>query len=377
VLEQALADPVRPPAAHHEHDIARPHLAREPRRGRLDAAGCGARDPRRPRRDRRREPCRRRDRRVRVAARPDVRDGGRVGGREHVRERVEQGRRPVVGQRLVDCPDPPTGLALADGGEGLPDRGGMVSVVVVDDDPGGLALALQPSPDTSEARQPRRDGRGRRTDRHRGGRHPERVCRIVAPRGRQPDPDRPGKRVETRDLERRPGRVGPDDPAEERGRRPGERPEPAGDPARVPRDPLGSHVHQRRRDHPTRPVGKPGDERGDPVVGDVRHQHGRAALRSCAGAAEPRLERRDHGLPIGEHVRMVPLRGGDDGDRRPVRIEVAGVLVRLDDERPTIAAAGRRRHVEPGLRGREQRTDERARVEACAREHVNQPARGR
>ena len=31
---------------------------------------------------------------------------------------VEHRRRPVEGQRLVDGPDPPAGIALADGGEG-------------------------------------------------------------------------------------------------------------------------------------------------------------------------------------------------------------------------------------------------------------------
>ena len=50
-------------------------------------------------------------------------------------------------------------------------------------------------------------------------------------------------------------------------------------------------------------------------------------------APEPACERGLDRGRIGEHVRVVPLGAGQDGDLRPVRVEVAGVLVRLDDER--------------------------------------------
>ena len=52
LLQQHLADPVAPPAAHHEHDVARPRLTGQPRPRRLDRSrGCDedARPPRRHR----------------------------------------------------------------------------------------------------------------------------------------------------------------------------------------------------------------------------------------------------------------------------------------------------------------------------------------
>ena len=64
--------------------------------------------------------------------------------------------------------------------------------------------------------------------------------------------------------------------------------------------------------------------------------------------ADPGLERRDHRLAVGEHVGVVPLGGGEDDDVGPVRVEVAGVLVGLHDERRRRAPARRRRRAMPG-----------------------------
>ena len=81
-----------------------PHLAGQPAGGLLDGARRRDGDARVAARDGLGEPGGRGDGRVRVAARPDVRDRDGVGAGEHVGERVEQGRRAVVGQRLVDRP---------------------------------------------------------------------------------------------------------------------------------------------------------------------------------------------------------------------------------------------------------------------------------
>ena len=73
---------------------------------------------------------------------------------------------------------------------------------------------------------------------------------------------------------------------------------------------------------------------------------------------------------------MVPLRAGQDRDVRPVGIEVAGVLVGLDDERRTRPDPGGRRRA-AGQRPRQQRPDEGRRVGAGRDEGVDQPAGGR
>jgi hypothetical protein len=56
----------------------------------------------------------------------------------------------------------------------------------------------------------------------------------------------------------------------------------------------------------------------------------------------------------------------------PVGVEVAGVLVGLDDERRSAAAAGRGRQA-AGQSGRQQRADERGRVDARRGEDVDEP----
>ena len=80
-------------------------------------------------------------------------------------------------------------------------------------------------------------------------------------------------------------------------------------------------------------------DRGDSRVADV----GDDRSRPRAHAGQPRGEGVAHGLVIGEDVGVVPLGGREDGDRRPIRVEVAGVLVGLDDERRSPARARRRR----------------------------------
>ena len=77
---------------------------------------------------------------------------------EHIGEVIEQRGGPVVRERLVDGPHGPAGLALADGPQRLADGRGVVRVVVVDDDPCGLALALEAAPDALERREAAQDG---------------------------------------------------------------------------------------------------------------------------------------------------------------------------------------------------------------------------
>ena len=59
-------------------------------------------------------------------------------------------------ERLVDGPHPPAGLALPERGQGRPDGGRVVPVVVVDHHPGRLAHALEPPADAREGRRDRR-----------------------------------------------------------------------------------------------------------------------------------------------------------------------------------------------------------------------------
>ena len=61
---------------------------------------------------------------------------------------------------------------------------------------------------------------------------------------------------------------------------------------------------------------------------------------------------------------------------RPVRVEVAGVLVGLDDERRAAPPARRGRRTARDLRP-EERPDERGRIRPGRRQHVDEPARGR
>ena len=186
--------------------------------------GCARRDGGGQRR-------RRGDRRVRVAAGPDVGHGhARRPSASDVGEGVEHRRRPMVGQRLVDGPDPPARLALADRRERRADGGRVVAVVVVDHDAGRLALALEAAADaartTPRPARDRRPGRRPRTAAAAGDR--QGVGRVVAAGRGQADRDRAGQRVEPVELQgrARPGRC----------RRPGRG---CAAPGRRRREPLG------------------------------------------------------------------------------------------------------------------------------------------
>ena len=170
----------------------------------------------------------------------------------------------------------------------------------------------------------------------------------------------PLERVEAVDLEGRGLRRRRGNPAEHGRRRTDRGPELAGHAPAEAREALGRRVDEGRGDDLPRPVAQAGRELGDSVVGDVGDERGRRD-RAVRRAAQPGVEGRDHGGPIGEDVGMVPLGRRHDRDRGPVRVEVAGVLVGLDHEgRSTPPPSGRADAA--GELGRQQRADERRRV---------------
>ena len=177
----------------------------------------------------------------------------------------------------------------------------------------------------------------------------------MAARGRQARGDRAGERVEAEDVDGRRVGVRRGDPAQQGGRRTRRRPEPVGDAARERPGALGLDVDERRRHEPPGPVRETRHELGDALVSDIRDEDRRRAgpLRpvDARHAPDPGLERSEHRRAVGEHVGVVPLRGGEHRDRGPVRVEVAGVLVGLHDERRPVAPAGGGGDADPG-RGR-------------------------
>ena len=120
-------------------------------------------------------------------------------------------------------------------------------------------------------------------------------------------------------------------------------PEALRDRPRVAADPLRRLIDERVRDDAARPVRAAA--RRPPRR--LRPRRWRRGSRPSGGAVGASLERIDDGGAIGEHVGVVPLGAGEDRDVRPVRVEVAGVFVRLDDERRSPAPARRRRAVRP------------------------------
>ena len=88
---------------------------------------------------------------------------------------------------------------------------------------------------------------------------------------------------------------------------------------------------------------------------------------------DPALERRDDVRPGREHVGVVPVGVEQDPDDRPVRVEVAGVLVGLDDGRPALAQPDDGRRGTGELR-RQDGPDEGRRVEPGPDEQVDEPA---
>ncbi len=98
------------------------------------------------------------------------------------------------------------------------------------------------------------------------------------------------------------------------------------------------------------PIPKAPDERRHPGVTDVRHEHRRRRRGSPVRGRppDPGLEGVEHRVAVREHVRMVPLDAGEDDHVGPVRVEVARVLVGLDDERAPGSPTCRCRHADPG-----------------------------
>ncbi len=138
---------------------------------------------------------------------------------------------------------------------------------------------------------------------------------------------------------------------------------------RRPTDPLVRPVDEPGRDDSPVRVREPFGDGRPARVADV--DDGRAAI---GRPPEPGDERIDHRCLVGEHVWMVPLRPGQDRDIRLVGIEVAGVLVRLDDEGRACAPARGRREA-AGELAREQRPDEGRRIQPGCGEHVDEPSR--
>ena len=113
----------------------------------------------------------------------------------------------MVREWLVDGPHAPFGLALADGSQGLPDGRRVVRIVVVDDDPGRLALAFEATPHAGEGRQATHDRLRVEPDRVGSSRDRHRVRRIVSACGGQADGHRPPATLVINDLQRRARRV--------------------------------------------------------------------------------------------------------------------------------------------------------------------------
>ena len=258
---------------------------------------------------------------------------------------LEHGRGPVVGQRLVDGPQPATRVALASGREGRPHRGRVVGVVVEDGDAADLALELEPATDALEGGEAARGSSSASTPAdQRAGRGHQPVDGHVPPDEPQADAvRRDGPAAQAADLagpcrrrRRRSPMTGPARRSERRRR-------PPASPS------LGSRTH----DPPPGPAVQGGeDARGRPrsptfatsVGGSPSVPRGRPAIQSANAATTLRLVRED--------VRVVPFRGDEDGDVRAIRVEVAGVLVRLDDEVRSAAEPGDAA-LRPGDRGRQ------------------------
>ena len=135
---------------------------------------------------------------------------------------------------------------------------------------------------------------------------------------------------------------------------------------------LARQVHDDAGALPSRPAhrargGRPDRRRWRPASAAPwrRARSGRSSRRTRRGRP-----------PVGEHVGMVPLGASQDDDVGPVRVEVAGVLVRLDDEVRAGARPGPSRAARRSAR-RQHRADERRRVRAGRHEHVREPARRR
>ena len=281
-------------------------------------------------------------------------------------------------QRLVDGPDPAPGLALADGRERRADRGRVVAVVVVHDDAADLALALEPAADAARTTRARRRSRSapQRPGADAAAATPSAFATLCAPAvGRR---TATGPRSSSRPIEldascRR--LVAAVDPAEQHAGRTGRRRELLGDAPGVA--PGAARLDVRDRD-------------GDDRPGQSAR---RAATRSAPGspmfatsdrrlrrprphAPDPALERVDDGV-----ARRRRRRGGPTpmvvriASAGRYGVEVAGVLVGLDDERRVRPAAMRRRRRAAVIpRGSSAPTNADGSRPASARTWTSQPA---
>ena len=257
--------------------------------------------------------ARRGDRRVRIAAGPDVGDRDRVGTGEHLGELLEHGRGPMEGQRLVDRPDPATRLALADRGQRLADGRRVMAVIVVDGDPGRLALALEAASDAREGGEVRTRSPAGASPR-RGGRcrDGQGVGRVVPARRRQTrlggvrpaGPDRYS-------VEGRGRRVARRHPTEQDRRWSGVRPETLGD----------------RHGRSLRVAAAPGR----------RGHRPRPSLANRRGARRPRRRRRPPTLAMSVALVGRAAEPRLEGVRRP------RTIARRRRDGPTPRSSGRRR----------------------------------
>ncbi len=127
------------------------------------------------------------------------------------------------------------------------------------------------------------------------------------------------------------------------------------------------------RDPPPVPALERGEDAPDAGIADVRDE---GPVAAGPAVRDPLREGLHHLGLVEEDVRMVPFGRHQDGDVRPVRIEVARVLVGLDHEvRP--APETRDAALWSDDRGRQVGPDEPRRVATGTDQQVQQPARGR
>ena len=213
------------------------------------------------------------------------------------------------------------GYRLAHGLDGGADGRGVVAVVVDDEDAPGLPLDLETPAHATEGRQAAGDVREAHAEERGRGGHAGRVGGVVLAGELKLDLE-PGDR-QVRGVppgagaSHRAGSVGPSADRTASGR--------AADRTGTTRAPQSP----RRRASSAPPASSV------PMTT-------RRSLR--ARTTQPGLEGVHDGRPVSEDVRVVPLGVEDDGHVGSVGVEVAGVLVRLDDEGipPPPARRGRR-----------------------------------
>ena len=208
----------------------------------------------------------------------------------------------------------------------------MVAVVVVDDDAGGFALALEPATDAGE----RAEAVARMSSLP-ACRAPEAapatpsalaaLCRPAVGRRTRRGPPAPSRPCDSTVVPS--GSLATIRPTTA-GAAPGPLRTASRCPACAGRPPSGT-VEEPRGDDPAVAVASR-CATAPARVADVRRRAcaplGRAGTSQATNAST-------HRVPVGEDVGVVPLARCQDRDVRPVRVEVAGVLVRLHDEGPS------------------------------------------